>query len=202
MRKPNPLIAHLRRGQVYRAEEFAQWSNSFRRHLRELVAEGILKKLSGGLYYYPKKTVFGDAPADEERLIRTFLKDDRFLLTTPNIYNSLGVGTTQLYNKRVVYNNKRHGEFKLGNRDFSFQMKPNFPKKLTEEFLLVDLVNNLRFLAEEPEMVLKKVKQKARSMDPDKLRRNVVLYGGVKAKKVLMPVVEEKETLFDGYIIK
>jgi hypothetical protein len=42
-------------------------------------------------------------PPAEETLIRSFLKDDRFLLTSPNVYNSLGIGTTQLYNKQLVY---------------------------------------------------------------------------------------------------
>ncbi len=36
------------------------------------------------------------------------------LLASPNAYNSLGVGTTQLYDKTVVYNHKRHGEFHAG----------------------------------------------------------------------------------------
>jgi hypothetical protein len=72
-----------------------------------------------------------------------FLKDHRFLLASPNAYNALGVGTTQLYDKTVVYNHKRHGQFSLGGRTFDFRQKPSLPKKLTREFLLVDLANNL-----------------------------------------------------------
>lgn len=69
-------------------------------------------------------------------------------MVSPNAYNSLGVGTTQLYDKTVVYNHKRHGTFSLGGRNFEFRMKPTFPKALSKEFLLVDLVNNLDRLAE------------------------------------------------------
>jgi hypothetical protein len=46
---------------------------------------------------YPKETVFGKAPAPDDKLVEAFLKDKRFLLASPNAYNSLGVGTTQLY---------------------------------------------------------------------------------------------------------
>ncbi|WP_426032776.1 hypothetical protein [Caulobacter sp. DWP3-1-3b2] len=63
---------------------------------------------------------------------------------------SLGVGTTQLHNKTVVYNHKRHGKFALGGRTYDFRMKPAVPKKLSREFLLVDLVNNLDQLGEDP----------------------------------------------------
>ena len=55
----------------------------------------------------------------------------------------------QLYNARRVYNYKRHGDFKLGNRTFHFVRKPYVPNKLTEEFLLVDLINNLKRVAED-----------------------------------------------------
>ena len=58
--------------------------------------EGRLVKVSGGLYRTPKKTRFGEAPADPAKLIERFLKDDRFLLVSPNAYNALGVGATQL----------------------------------------------------------------------------------------------------------
>lgn len=184
------LKRHLRRGSVYRRSDLERWSSSVDRHLKQLLTEGTLQKLSQGVYYYPKETVFGAAPPDEATLVRSFLKDDEFLITSPNAYNALEVGTTQLYNKRVVYNHKRHGEFELGGRKFFFHMKPKFPKKVTPEFLLVDLVNNLDTLAEDKEMVLSKAKEKASKLDLAKLKRTVSAYGGAKAKKVFSSVLE------------
>lgn len=146
-------------------------------------AEGILTKLSGGLYYSPKKTTFGAAPAEDLALVRAFLKDDRFLLTSPNLYNLLGLGTTQLYNESVVYNHKRHGRLKLGGRVFRFFMKPYFPKKLTPEFLLVDVVNNLGRLAEDADKVMDLVQKKAVAMEKSSLADAVRQYGGLKARK-------------------
>ena len=156
-----------------------------------MVEEDTLQKLSQGLYYYPKISAFGKTPPEEEILIRSFLKDDRFLLTSASNFNSLGVGTTQLYNERIVYNHKRHGEFKFGNRKFSFRIKPHFPSKLSQEFLLVDLVNNLEFLAEDPNEVLKKVTLKVREMDTKKLKRYVSQYGNVRAKKILSSMLND-----------
>ncbi len=194
MEKLNTLMKHLRRGQVYRRADLEQWSKAVDRHLGELVENQTLQKLSHGLYYYPKETVFGVVPPEEKALIRSFLKDDEFLLTSPNAYNMLGVGTTQLYNKRTVYNHKRHGEFDLGGRTFFFHLKPRFPKKLTSEFLLVDLVNNLDTLAEDTQKVLSMVKTKAKTMDVKKLKKAVQAYGGVRAKKVLTPVLNNVYT--------
>ncbi|WP_338875018.1 DUF6088 family protein [Spirosoma sp. SC4-14] len=191
--KLDQLKSHLTKGEVYRRADLAQWSKSVDRHVEQLVADGTLQKLAPGMYYVPKETVFGKTPPNEEILVRRFLKDDRFLLTSPNSYNGLGVGTTQLYNKRIVYNHKRHGEFKLGNRNFSFRKKPHFPQKATQEFLLVDLVNNLDTLAEDQDYVLKNVFTKASTMDTNKLKQSVSDYGNVKTKKLFEPFILNSE---------
>jgi len=174
---------HLQEGRVYRRAELARWSKAVDRHLRHLVEEGFLVRLSGGLYMRPKKTAFGPAPASDEALVGAFLKDGRFLLASPNQYNKLGLGTTQLYNETVVYNHKRHGVFKLGGRAFRFAVKPHFPAEASPEFLLVDAVNNADRLAEDKDRLLEKVGERAGQMDRRALARAVREYGGERAKK-------------------
>lgn len=185
------LKRRLRPGQVYRRADLTKWSNAVDRHLKELLRDGTLTKLSGGLYYRPKPTAFGPVPADDNKLVESFLKDRRFLLVSPNAYNALGVGTTQLYNETVVYNHKRHGQFELGGRAFDFRMKPCFPTALSKEFLLVDLVNNLDRLAEDRKAVLDRVKAQAMASDRLRLERAVRDYGSVRTKKFFTQVLGE-----------
>ena len=193
MSKITELKSHLRKGQVYRREELCEWSNAIDRHLDQLVQERVLEKLSQGLYYVPKTSAFGKVPPDEDVLVRGFLKDDRFLLVSPNSYNSLGVGTTQLYNKKVVYNHKRHGKFILGNREFEFQRKYDFPSKLTQEFLLVDLVNKLDELAEDHDMVVNKVMVKALQLPYQKFKNAIIKYGNLKTKKLFKKLLNKEK---------
>jgi hypothetical protein len=183
MTKLQELKKHLRAGQVYRREDLARWSNAVDRHLKQLLEDGTLTKLAGGLYLFPKETVFGKAPPEDDKLVGAFLRDHRFLLASPNAYNSLGVGTTQLYDKTIVYNYKRHGNFSLGGRKFEFRVKPAFPQRLSREFLLVDLVNNLDRLAESREEILTRVKETAASYDARRLRRAAREYGNMNTKK-------------------
>jgi hypothetical protein len=154
----NALKKHLRPGQVYRRADLEAWSNAVDRHLKQLQEDGTLVKLSGGLYHCPEKTAFGDAPPEDGVLVRAFLKDSRFLLTSPNAYNALGLGTTQLYNETVVYNHKRHGRFRLGGRTFDFRVKPHVPQTMTQEFLMVDLAGHPEQLAENIHAVLERLK--------------------------------------------
>jgi hypothetical protein len=181
--KVQELKSRLRPGYVYRRQDLAVWSNAVDRHLKQLVNDGTLTKLAGGLYSFPKETVFGKAPAEDNMLVEAFLKDTRFLLASPNAYNSLGVGTTQLYDRTVVYNHKRHGDFVLGGRKFTFRVKPSFPKTLTKEFLLVDLVNNLDQLAEAKNEVLERVTERASSLNARRLQRAVRDYGSMRTKR-------------------
>lgn len=153
------LALHLRAGRVYRRDELLSFSKALDRDLSLLTAKGVLERLGAGLYYKPAKSLFGLLPPDNQELVKAFLKNDDFLLYSWSQYNSLGLGLTQLCNQPVVYNRKRHGLFKLGNKTFDFRMVlRGFPKKLTPEFLLVDLVNNLSELAEDVDFVKEHLK--------------------------------------------
>lgn len=186
----NDLKRHLRPGQVYRRKDLARWSNAVDRHVRQLVGEGRLEKVSPGVYMAPRKTRFGTAPAKPEKLVETFLGDDRFLMVSPNAFNGLGVGTTQLYNEPVVYNRKRHGKFKLDGRVYDFRMRASVPKQLSKEVLLVDLLHNLDRLPEDRSAVLPRALERAKEMDRSRLARAVQDFGSARAERLLAPVLE------------
>lgn len=177
------LADELRPGKVYRREDLALLSNAVDRHLNELVVSGRLQKLAWGLYHLPKQSSFGPLPPADHEIVKGFLRDNDFLVFSPSSYNSVGLGTTQLYNQTLVYNHKRHGVFKLGNRQFDFRVKPRFPKKLTLEFLYVDLLNNLDELAEDRDAVHSAAQNKLSSFDSALIREATRLYGNMATRK-------------------
>jgi hypothetical protein len=177
------LSNELQAGRVYRREDLARLSKAVDRHLQELVSAGTLKKLAQGLYYAPKQSSFGPLPPTDEQVVRGFLRDNEFLVFSPSSYNTVGLGTTQLYNSTLVYNHKRHGVFKLGNRQFHFRVKPRFPKKLTPEFLYVDLLNNLDDLAEDRDTVLSQARTKLLSFNQSLLLKTLDNYGSMATRK-------------------
>jgi hypothetical protein len=118
-------------------------------------------------------------------LIKKFLDNEDFLITSFNSFNALGVGTTQLYNKQIVYNHLRSGDIRLGNKLFTFKKKSAFPKKPTKEFLVVDLINNLDSLAEDQPKMLEKVLKKVMSLDKHSFGHAVEKYGTPKTRKLL-----------------
>ena len=113
----------------------------------------------------------------------SYLKDNHFLLYSWNHYNSLGLGLTQLYNRNVVLNRKRHGVFKLGNKEFDFKKSDRgFPNKLTLEFLLVDLVNNLNNLSEDTSAIKGNIQKNLCRFDQKRLLKLAKEYGKIGTK--------------------
>lgn len=180
------LAVALQAGHVYRREDLARLTSAVDRHLSKLVSVGKIKKLAQGLYYAPKQSNFGPLPPSDEQVVRGFLRDTHFLVFSPSAYNAVGVGTTQLYNSTLVYNHKRHGIFRLGNRQFDFRVKPRFPKKLTVEFLYVDLLNNLDMLAEDRDAVIEQARIKLPSFDSARLIQAIEKFGSASTRKRLL----------------
>jgi hypothetical protein len=185
------ILDNLLRGNVYRLEQLASFSHSIGRDIKKLETKGALQKVGPGLYYYPKKSWLGNLPPDEYKLIKSFLKTDNFLVLSSNWYNSLGLGLMQLRNETFVYNTKRYEMVKLCGRTFDFRRPNNgFPRKLSKEFLLVDLVNNISELGESIELIKNKIAEKSANFDSDLLIKLAKKYGKVGTKKFLLSLLE------------
>ena len=182
------LTKRLKPGEVYRRMDLAPFSNSLDRHLRLLVQTGQLRKLRTGIYYRPTTCIFGEVPADERKVIAAFLKTDDFFLMSLNTYNGMGMGTTQLYNERLVYNHKRHGHMVLDCRKFYFLKNRKFPKQPTDAFLLVDLINNIEMLAEDLGRLRERVARQARVLGEREILRTARAYGKGSTQKYFAQV--------------
>lgn len=164
------LRKHFRPGQAHRRRDLAGLSSNLDRHLKKLVDEGELRKLRRGLYYRPRNTRWGKLPPEEKEMLRKFLGTDRFVSYALSNLNGLCLGTTQLYTTQIVLNQKRHGSLLMGNWDFFFQRRTNVPKRLTKEILLVEMLNNMKKLAEDPYKLMDRIRTQLASDDQSKYR--------------------------------
>lgn len=185
------LKAKLVSGQSYRRSDLERFSSNASRHLALLLREGVLKKVAHGLYAaVSQSTVFGEPPPDEYSLLRAFLKDDHFVVYSPSQFNTLGLGTTQLYNRRIVFNRKRVGELSLGQRSYTFHRWREAPKKLTREFLIVECLNRLNELAEDRIQMLETLKQNLSQFNPMRLKYAALHYGTLSTQKRLKQLLD------------
>lgn len=179
----------MKGGTVYRREELSQLTSAVDRDLKELLSQGLVKKAAPGLYYRVQQSRFGDLPPAQNELVRAFLKTEDFLLTSLNAYNGLGLGLTQLTNEMLVYNRKRIGKFKLGGLVYHFKRPINFPKKASEEFLVVDLLNNYDDLPDPSDQLWSSLQKKVNESSQLKLQKAAVAFGKAKTLKILKEMI-------------
>jgi len=187
----NTLFKHINQGEVYRRSDLEYYSTAIDRQLAQLIKGGKLVKLNQGLYYAPMQSKFGVVPPDDHLFVERFLKDEDFLLISPNSFNTLGLGLTQLYNTMWVYNHKRKGEFILNGKSFNFKLKNSFPQKITREYLLVDLLNNFESLAEDKKNIVDKLTRNVLSFNMDSLMKATQQYGNGTAKRIIKLIVRK-----------
>jgi hypothetical protein len=106
-----------------------------------LVKEGKLRKLNHGLFLHPRSGRFGEVPAEDYELVRGFLQEDEFVFTGSEQWNALGLGSTAVRAVPLVYNRKRTGDFRFGNRRFELR-RVDFPESPPPEWFVVDLLQH------------------------------------------------------------
>lgn len=176
--RPMELLKKLFEDTVYRRVELTPYSNSIDRKLKTLTSNGLLEKVGPALYYYPKQCIYGQLPPDEFHLLSKFLNTKELLLINLNGYNSLGLGLTQLFNQMIVYNKKYHKKFKLNGFQYSFIIpKYGSPKKISREYLFVDLINNLSRTGEDKNILQNRIVKKLDNCDKKLLLKLTGKYG-------------------------
>jgi hypothetical protein len=129
----------LQPGRVYRTRQLRSANPA--RLAKRLVAEGQLQQLARGLFVHPRKGRFGQVPPDDAEVVRAFLDGGPFVLTGPERWNALGLGSTALFAAPLVYNKKRSGRFMLGGRPFDLR-RVEFPNTQTPEWFAIDLLEH------------------------------------------------------------
>lgn len=132
----------LPRGKVLRTADLAAWGKNTPRTAARLVKAGKLVRLRKGLFACPSPSRFGNVPPADEELLRSFVKGSPFIVTGPERWNALGLGSTSVFASPLVYNTKRSGTFELGGKRFMLRRVP-FPRKPSAEWFVVDLFENV-----------------------------------------------------------
>ncbi len=182
------LLNSLKVGKIYRQSDLqVKWPNASH-DLATLLADGQIKKISGGLYYRPKKTKYGEVAPKDEDMVRNFLQDDDFLLVDTNSYSSLVGGLTQLSMGYKVLNKRRHGLFNLAGFHFDFRVRRAYPNQMTREFLLIDLLDNIKEV-EDGTPIENKILPRLADYDAKELLKAAYMYGNRSTNKLLKRVL-------------
>ncbi len=169
----------LEPGHVYRTRDLSQWTSNPARLARRLVERGQFTPLAQGLFVHPRQSRFGAVPPADEEVMRAFLNGP-FVLTGPERWNALGLGTSAAFAAQLVYNTKRSGEFTFGGRRFLLR-RVAFPEHPSPEWFVVDLFQHAEQAAADRDDLTTALASAVRSrrFDPELLRSMAREYGSL-----------------------
>lgn len=115
--------------------------------LERMVKKGELRRAEKGLYYLPKKTIFGELPLSTKEFIEKYLyaEDKRIgYITGVNLFNRYGL-TTQLSNNIEIATNIRKNPREFEGIKIKFiQNKAPITKENIKYLEILDILKNLK----------------------------------------------------------
>lgn len=120
--------------------------------IERLIAKGIIKRVSTGIFYKPKKTVFGELKPNEEEILKPYLfeKGKRIAyITGTSLYNRLGL-TTQIPKSIKIASRDKRISVSSGNVKAS--PVKSYVNVTDKNFYLLELLDVLKDLKRIPDL--------------------------------------------------
>ncbi len=125
--------------------------------LSRLFKKGIIKKVSKGKFYKPKKKVFGEIePSSDEKIFSLIKSDEELSYETGfNSFRKLGL-TTQIANEFTLASNKSYKKVKIDNINIKFIPKRIVNIKEDEIYLIqiLDALKDIKKYQQQPQVKL------------------------------------------------
>ena len=117
--------------------------------LSRLFKKGIIKKVSKGKFYKPKKRVFGEVGPTSSEKVKSYIKsiNDRSYETGSNSFRRLGL-TTQISNEITIATNKPYRKIKIDNINLKFI--PKIVDVKDDEVFLVQILDAIKDIKKIP----------------------------------------------------
>lgn len=141
-------------GAVYRTAWLRRWGANPTRLAQKLEAHGLVRRLGHGLLHAPRTGRSGEEPASDDALLAAFLDGTPYVVTGPARWNTLGLGSTSVFDHPLVYNTKRSGTLHLGGRTFELR-RVAFPSDPPAEWFVVDLLRHADAVGADREAIIR-----------------------------------------------
>jgi hypothetical protein len=148
-------ISKLADGTTFKYEQLAiepQEFSATAKAIERLIAKGIIKRVSTGVFYKPKKTVFGELKPNEEEILKPYLfeKGKRIAyITGTSLYNRLGLTTQIPKSIKIASRDKR---ITVSNGNIKASPVKSYVDVTDKNFYLLELLDALKDFKKIPDL--------------------------------------------------
>lgn len=112
-KKIEKQITKIKEGTTFKYQQLSIESNEYSaaaKAIERLIEKGIIKRVSTGVFYKPKQTIFGELKPHEEELLKPYLFQNNkriAYITGISLYNRMGLTTQVPRNIKIASRDKR-----------------------------------------------------------------------------------------------
>ncbi len=144
--------------------------------IERLVKKGVIKRISPGIFFKPKKTVFGELYPNDEEMLKPYLFDKGkriAYITGTFLYNKLGL-TTQI--PQVIKIASRQKEIKVNKANIKIKPAKSYVDVTSKNYQYLEILDTIKNFNKIPDLdiengikILKNILEKLESKEQDKL---------------------------------
>jgi predicted transcriptional regulator of viral defense system len=119
--------------------------------LERLQKKGVIKKVSKGVFYIPRRTVFGELGPDSNGILKRYLFEDGRRVayeTSYSLYNSLGLTTQMAFRIKVATTKNR---FKINQGSLQVSSVKSYVEVTDDNYVLLGYLDALKDIRRIPD---------------------------------------------------
>jgi hypothetical protein len=166
-------ISKLAEGTTFKYERLSVEPQEFvaaAKAIERLIKKGVIKRVSTGVFYKPKKTVFGELKPNEEELLKPYLfeKGKRIAyITGTSLYNRMGL-TTQI--PKSIKISSRIKRITVSSANVKATPAKSYVDVTDNNFYLLELLDALKDFKQIPDLdknsAIKILSKKLKELNP------------------------------------
>src|SRR5690554_3759097 len=148
-------ISKLADGATFKYEQLdiePQEFSAAAKAIERLIVKGVIKRVSTGVFYKPKKTVFGELKPSEEELLKPYLFERgkrSAYITGTSLYNRLGLTTQIPKSIKIASRDKR---ISVSNSNLKASPVKSYVDVTERNFYLLELLDALKDFKKIPDL--------------------------------------------------
>jgi len=148
-------LKSIKDGKTFTYKELSIEKNEYQsaaKAIERLIKKGILKRISPGIFFKPKQTVFGELLPDEEEILKPYLykNGNRIAyITGIYLYNKLGL-TTQI--PQIIKIASREKEIKVNKSNLKVKPAKSYADVTNKNFQYLEILDAIKDFKKIPDL--------------------------------------------------
>jgi len=154
-KKIEEKLKTIKEGEIFTYEDLCIEKNEYpsaAKSIERLIKKGIIKRISSGLFFKPKQTVFGELLPKEEEILKPYLyKNGKLIayITGIYLYNKLGL-TTQI--PQTIKIASREKEIKINKSNLKVKPAKSYVDVTNKNFQYLEILDAIKDFKKIPDL--------------------------------------------------